>query len=90
MTTVSETRASLLVRGLRLEYVTLSWNVVCIFVTVAAAVAARSVALAGFALDSGVEIFASRVVVGELKGTTTKKRQKRAERRVDEVRRAGD
>jgi divalent metal cation (Fe/Co/Zn/Cd) transporter len=82
VTKVSETRTTLLVRGLRLEYVTLGWNVVGIFVTVAAAVAARSVALAGFALDSGVEIFASLVVVGELKGTTTKERQQRAERRI--------
>ena len=65
-----------------MEYATLGWNVVGIFVTVAAALAARSVALAGFALDSGVEIFASLVVVGELKGTTTKERQQRAERRI--------
>jgi divalent metal cation (Fe/Co/Zn/Cd) transporter len=74
--------ARLVRRGLRLEYATLSWNVVGIIVSLVAAVAARSVALAGFALDSGVEIFASLVVVGELKGTTSEASQRRAERRI--------
>jgi len=63
------TARSLIRRGLRLEYATLGWNVVgCIIVGVAA-VAARSVALAGFGLDSLIEIFASVVVVWELTGT---------------------
>jgi divalent metal cation (Fe/Co/Zn/Cd) transporter len=39
------TRAQLLSRGLRLEYLTVGWNVVEAVVAVAAAVAARSVAL---------------------------------------------
>jgi divalent metal cation (Fe/Co/Zn/Cd) transporter len=56
-------------RGLRLEYATLSWNVVAIFVLTFAAVAAQSVALAGFALDSLIEIGASVVVIWELSGT---------------------
>lgn len=42
----------LLRRGLALEYVTLSWNVVGAVVVIAAALAAGSVALAGFGLDS--------------------------------------
>jgi len=75
-------RARLLGRGLRLEYVTLGWNVVGIVVTLTAAVVARSVALAGFSLDSGVEIFASLVVVGQLAGTTSAASQKTAERRI--------
>ena len=75
-------RARLLGRGLRLEYVTLGWNVVGIVVTLTAAVVARSVALAGFSLDSGVEIFASLVVVGQLAGTTSEASQKTAERRI--------
>jgi divalent metal cation (Fe/Co/Zn/Cd) transporter len=76
------TRAMLLRRGLRLEYATLAWNVVGIVVVTASAVAARSVALAGFALDSGIEIFASLVVVGELNGSTTEASQTRAEHRI--------
>jgi hypothetical protein len=46
----------LLRRGLRLEYTTLGWNVVGSAVVIAAAVTARSVALAGFGLDSLGEI----------------------------------
>lgn len=64
----AESRRRLLERGLRLEYATLGWNVVGTVVVVAAAVAARSVALAGFGLDSLIEIFASVVVVWQLKG----------------------
>jgi hypothetical protein len=56
----------LLRRGLRLEYVTLGWNAVGIGILAWTAVAARSVALAGFGLDSLIEIGASIVVVWEL------------------------
>ena len=62
-------RARLLRRGFVLEYVTLGWNVAGIAVLAVAAVAARSVALAGFGLDSLIEIGASVVVVWELSGT---------------------
>ena len=55
-------------RGLYLEYATLGWNVVEIGFLLYAAVVARSVALAGFALDSVIEIFASVVVVWQLRG----------------------
>lgn len=59
----------LLRRGLLLEYATLAWNVIGTIVIVAAAIKARSVALAGFGLDSVIEIFASMLVVWQLKGT---------------------
>ena len=62
------TRAALLGRGLRLEYATLGWNVVGSVVVLATAVAARSVALAGFGLDSLIEIGASIIVVWQLRG----------------------
>jgi divalent metal cation (Fe/Co/Zn/Cd) transporter len=62
-------RTRLLRRGFVLEYVTLGWNVVGIVVLAIAAVAARSVALAGFGLDSLIEIGASAVVIWELSGT---------------------
>ena len=62
-------RARLLRRGFVLEYVTLGWNVAGIVVLAVAAVAARSVALAGFGLDSLIEIGASTVVIWELSGT---------------------
>lgn len=58
----------LLRRGLYLEYATLAWNVVGTVVIVAAAISAGSAALAGFGLDSLIEIFASTIVVWQLKG----------------------
>lgn len=61
-------RRALLRRGFALEYLTLGWNVAGIVVLGIAAVAARSVALAGFGLDSLIEIGASVVVVWELSG----------------------
>jgi divalent metal cation (Fe/Co/Zn/Cd) transporter len=61
--------SDLLKRGLLLEYITLTWNVVGTVVIIAAAVQARSVALAGFGLDSLIEIFASVIVVWQLKET---------------------
>jgi divalent metal cation (Fe/Co/Zn/Cd) transporter len=55
--------------GFALEYVTLVWNVVGIVVLAVAAISSRSVALAGFGLDSLIEIGASTVVIWELSGT---------------------
>jgi divalent metal cation (Fe/Co/Zn/Cd) transporter len=71
----------LLRRGRILEGVTLGWNVVGIVVLAVAAVAARSVALAGFGLDSLIEIGASTVVLWELSGTGPD-RQRRALRLI--------
>jgi divalent metal cation (Fe/Co/Zn/Cd) transporter len=65
-------------RGLRLEYATLGWNVVGSVLVLAAAVAARSVALAGFGLDSLIEIVASLVVVWQLWEMHAVEREKRA------------
>jgi divalent metal cation (Fe/Co/Zn/Cd) transporter len=65
-------------RGLRLEYVTLGWNVAGVAVLAAAAITARSVALAGFGLDSAIEILASLVVVWELTGSSADDRTRRA------------
>ncbi len=65
---LAELNNSLLQRGLRLEYMTLGWNVIGTAVVIIAAVLARSVALAGFGIDSLIEIFASLIVVWQLKG----------------------
>ncbi|MBA2633383.1 MAG: hypothetical protein H0U86_10360, partial [Chloroflexi bacterium] len=54
-TSASESRPALLRRGLRLEYLTVGWNIVEGIVAVAAALAAGSVALLGFGIDSFVE-----------------------------------
>jgi divalent metal cation (Fe/Co/Zn/Cd) transporter len=64
-----------------LEYLTLAWNIVGIVILAVAAWAARSVALAGFGLDSLIEIGASTVVIWELSGTG-ESRQRRALRLI--------
>ena len=60
--------ARLLRTGLRLEYATLGWNVAEVGFIAYAAVQSGSPALAGFGIDTLIEIFASLVVVWELKG----------------------
>ena len=54
-------------RALRLQYVTIAWNVGEAFITVGLGVAAASLALVGFGADSIIEVFASLVVVRHLK-----------------------
>jgi hypothetical protein len=71
----------LLRRGRILEAITLGWNVAGIVVLTIATIGARSVALAGFGLDSLIEIGASTVVLWELSGTG-EDRQRRALRLI--------
>jgi len=63
--------------GFALEGITLAWNVVGVAVLAALAIASASIALAGFGLDSLIEIGASAVVIWELSGTG-EARQRRA------------
>ena len=58
-----EVHDDLLARGRRLEVATIGWNAVEVFVTVGLGLAASSLALIAFGLDSLVEIFASVVVI---------------------------
>jgi divalent metal cation (Fe/Co/Zn/Cd) transporter len=66
----------LLRRGFALEYATLAWNVIGIVVLAIAAISARSVALAGFGLDSLIEIGASTVVIWELSGVNAERQHR--------------
>ena len=61
-----ETRPTLLRRGLRLEYLTVSWNVVEGVIAVTAALLAGSVALLGFGIDSFVECASGAVLIWRL------------------------
>ncbi len=82
VTVADETsRRALLQHGFALEYATLGWNVVGIAILAIAAIAARSVALAGFGLDSLIEIGASTVVIWEL-SETGPERQRRGLRLI--------
>jgi divalent metal cation (Fe/Co/Zn/Cd) transporter len=74
-------RRILVRRGFLLEYLTLAWNVAGSAVLAIAAISARSVALAGFGLDSLIEIGASTVVIWELSGTA-EERQRRGLRLI--------
>jgi divalent metal cation (Fe/Co/Zn/Cd) transporter len=62
-------------RGRQLEKVTLLWNVVGVVILAIAALDARSIALAGFGLDSVIEIGASTVVLWELAEVEQSRRQ---------------
>lgn len=63
--------------GRKLEITTLGWNIVGVAVLAYGAVTARSVALAGFGVDSVIEIGASTVVLWEL-ADVAQNRQRRA------------
>src|SRR5947209_13317279 len=49
--------------GSRLQWATIAWNTIEVFVTIGLGVAAGSLALIAFGLDSLVEVFASLVVI---------------------------
>ena len=59
-------RAALLSRGLRLEYLTVGWNIVEGLIAVGAGVAAGSIALIGFGVDSFVETISGGVLIWRL------------------------
>lgn len=66
MQTQLETRGEVLGHALRLEYLTVGWNVVEGVIAVAAALAAGSVALLGFGIDSFVESASGAVLIWRL------------------------
>lgn len=74
--------AALLQRGRRLGYVTLGWNVAGVAILAIGAITARSVALAGFGLDSLIEIGASTVLIWQLVDTSHAAREQRAIRLI--------
>jgi divalent metal cation (Fe/Co/Zn/Cd) transporter len=71
----------LLKRGRQLELMTLTWNVMGVVVLAYASIKARSIALAGFGLDSVIEIGASTIVIWEL-ADVAQTRQDRALRMI--------
>ncbi len=75
------TANKLLKRGLRLEYLTLGWNIIGSVIVILSGLQANSVALVGFALDSLIEIGASTVVIWQLTGVS-QQREKRALRLI--------
>ena len=64
---MNENRPSLLAHALRLEYLTVGWNVVEAVIAIGAGLAANSVALVGFGVDSVVESVSGGVLIWRLK-----------------------
>src|SRR5450759_1266519 len=83
LSTVAPARPQLLRRALRLEYLTVGWNVVEGAIAVAAALAAGSVALLGFGIDSFVESASGCILIWRMLA----ERRAAAEERVEQVER---
>ncbi len=79
--THSAQSASLERRALRLEYATVGWNTLEAAVALAAGIAAGSIALVGFGLDSAIEVFSASVVIRQLRGAS-EARERRALRLI--------
>lgn len=67
MTLTEADHERLLRRGIRLEWATTAWNAMEVVVTISLGVAAHSLALVAFGLDSMIEVFASTVVIWHLR-----------------------
>ncbi|MDP2350516.1 MAG: cation transporter [Chloroflexota bacterium] len=88
MTAPVASRPNLLRRALRLEYLTVGWNLVEGVVAIAAALAAGSVALLGFGIDSFVESASGSVLIWRLlaeRGATDEDRIEHVERRAQRL-----
>lgn len=66
---------NLLKQGKYLEYATLTWNVIGVFVMYMAVTATNSVALIAFGFDTLLEIGASTIVIWELNGTGSQRQK---------------
>ena len=82
-------RSVLLARGLRLEYLTVGWNIVEGLVAVGAGLAAGSIALIGFGVDSFVETISGMILVWRLRAETAggadEERIEHVERRAERL-----
>jgi divalent metal cation (Fe/Co/Zn/Cd) transporter len=82
-------RAHLLRRGLRLEYLTVGWNIVEGLIAVGAGLAAGSVALIGFGIDSFVESVSGSVLTWRLRaevgGDADEERVEQVERQASRL-----
>ncbi len=75
-------RAHLVRRGLRLEYLTLGWNLLEAAVAVAAGILAGSIALIGFGIDSVIEMFSGAILLWRLASDREEGSRERIEARA--------
>ena len=73
-------RARLVLRGLRLNYLTIAYNALEALVSIAAGWLAGSVALVGFGVDSIIELMASAAAQWRLRADLDQARRERVER----------
>lgn len=89
MTGLALSRPDLLRRGLRLEYLTVGWNVIEGVIAIGAGVAAGSIALIGFGVDSFVETISGMVLIwrlsAEARGRLDEDAVERVERRAERL-----
>jgi divalent metal cation (Fe/Co/Zn/Cd) transporter len=88
VTSVASTRPHLLSHALRLEYLTVGWNMIEGVVAIAAALAAGSVALMGFGIDSFVESASGSILICRLlaeRRATDEERIEQVERRAQKL-----
>jgi divalent metal cation (Fe/Co/Zn/Cd) transporter len=77
---ISATRTDLIRRGQRLEYFTILWNSVEALLSVGAGIAAGSIALVGFGLDSFIEVISGSALLWRMKADQKVDQRERAER----------
>jgi cation diffusion facilitator family transporter len=82
-------RASVLRRGLLLEYLTVGWNIIEGLIAIVAGLGAGSIALIGFGIDSFVESVSGSVLIWRLRAEATggadEERTERVERRAERL-----
>jgi cation diffusion facilitator family transporter len=81
---VADLRPLLLRRGLRLEYLTVGWNVVEGLIAVSAGLIAGSIALIGFGVDSFVETISGTVLIWRLSAESRGRLEEEDVERVEE------
>jgi divalent metal cation (Fe/Co/Zn/Cd) transporter len=74
------TRVEAVRRGLLLEYLTVGWNSLEGIIAIAAGLAAGSIALVGFGLDSAIEVSSGLALLWRLRQDWNEERRERVER----------
>jgi divalent metal cation (Fe/Co/Zn/Cd) transporter len=77
---VPTTRTDLIQRGERLEYFTILWNSIEGLLSVGAGIAAGSIALVGFGLDSFIEVISGSALLWRMKADRDRDHREHAER----------